>query len=101
MASSHIVGSIQETCHLEPGSRQKDLEAIQTRDHAGNPATLEGCIVRLIDKIAYAGKDVEDAIEVKLIAAEQVPVEIRKRLGVTNGQIVKTLVRDMVQNQLG
>ena len=77
------------------------MEAIQTRDHAGNPATLEGCIVRLIDKIAYAGKDVEDAIEVKLIAAEQVPVEIRKRLGVTNGQIVKTLVRDMVRNSSG
>jgi dGTPase len=90
-----------ETCRLEPGSREKDLEAIQTRDDAGNPATLEGCIVRLIDKIAYAGKDVEDAIEVKLITAGQVPVEIRERLGVTNGQIVRTLVRDMVRHSSG
>ena len=41
-----------------PGAdKDKDLEQIKTREQAGNPATLEGCIVRLIDKIAYAGKD--------------------------------------------
>lgn len=90
-----------KTCRLEPGSRDKNLDAIRTRDDAGNPATLEGCIVRLIDKVAYAGKDVEDAIEVGLIRSEQVPPTIRDRLGVTNGRIVRTLVRDMVRNSLG
>lgn len=90
-----------ETCCLEPAGREKDLDGIRTRADAGKPATLEGCIVRLIDKIAYAGKDMEDAIEVRLIRAEQVPIKVREHLGVTNGQIVRTLVRDMVRNSSG
>ena len=31
------------------------------------PMTLEGCVVRLCDTIAYIGRDIEDAIELKLI----------------------------------
>jgi len=41
-----------QTCRLEPASNPKNLEQIRTRDDAGKPATLEGCIVRLMDKIA-------------------------------------------------
>ncbi|HNY77168.1 MAG: HD domain-containing protein [Sedimentisphaerales bacterium] len=90
-----------KTCRLEPAGNEKDLDRIQTRADAGNPATLEGCIVRLIDKIAYAGKDMEDALEAGLIGTEQVPVNIRERLGMTNGQIVRTLVGDMVRESSG
>ena len=90
-----------ETCRLEPASKDKDLESIRKRDDAGKPATLEGCIVRLIDKIAYAGKDMEDALEAGLIRGEQVPVKIGERLGMTNGQIVRTLVADMVKSSTG
>jgi len=31
------------------------------------PMTLEGCLVRICDIIAYIGRDIEDAITVKLI----------------------------------
>lgn len=86
------------SCRLEPEGRSKDLENIRTREEAGKPATLEGCVVRLIDKIAYAGKDVEDALEVKLISKDEVPVEFIKQLGKTNGKIIGTFVEDMIQN---
>ncbi len=86
------------TCKLEPGNRDKTLEHVRTREDAGNPATLEGCIVRLIDKIAYAGKDIEDALEVGLIAEGDVPGKFKKELGSTNGKIIGTFVEDMVRN---
>lgn len=89
------------TCKLEPGSADKTLERVRTREDAGNPATLEGCIVRLIDKIAYAGKDIEDALEVALIAEREVPSKFRKQLGSTNGKIIGTFVEDMVRNSYG
>jgi dGTPase len=50
------------------------------------PMTLEGCVVRLADTIAYIGRDIEDAIELALI----------KLLGSSNGTIVYTLVTDLI-----
>jgi dGTPase len=89
------------TCRLEPGNKDKNIEGIHTREDAGNPATLEGCIVRLIDKIAYAGKDIEDALEVGLIAEKDVPDRFKERLGTTNGRIIGTFIEDMIRNSLG
>ena len=67
------------TCKLIPASKKKQLERIrQSRKRSRNPGTLEGCIVRLIDKIVYAGKDVEDALEVGVIGgsgSHQIPEE--------------------------
>lgn len=90
-----------KTCKLDIGDKDKDLENIKTRDEAGNPSTLEGCIVRLIDKIAYAGKDVEDAIEAEIIKATDVPSQFREKLGTTNGKIIGTFLEDMIQNSAG
>ncbi|MEW6593342.1 MAG: HD domain-containing protein [Thermodesulfobacteriota bacterium] len=60
------------------------------------PMTLEGCVVRLADTIAYIGRDIEDAIELKLIRREAIPVECREALGATNGAIVYRLVTDLI-----
>ncbi len=60
------------------------------------PATMEGCIVRLIDKVAYCGKDIEDAREVQLIDNQDIPGLIRKELGNNNGQIVGVFIEDMI-----
>lgn len=86
------------TCKIEPGDKNKNLEAIRRREEAGNPATLEGCIVRLIDKVAYCGKDIEDAIEVNIIKKSEIPPGIDKELGSNNGQIIGTFVKDMIKN---
>ena len=90
-----------QTCKLEPGKYDKVLENIKTREDAGHPATLEGCVVRLIDKIVYAGKDMEDAIEARILRSEDVPADFRDRLGTTNGKIIGTFVESMVKNSYG
>ncbi|MCR4435685.1 MAG: HD domain-containing protein [Clostridiales bacterium] len=62
------------------------------------PYTLEGCVVRLVDRIAYVGRDIEDAIRVHLIDINDISREIRKELGFTNGEIINTLVCDIIEN---
>lgn len=62
------------------------------------PATLEGCVVRVSDIIAYVGKDIEDAITLGIIKKEAIPKSIRIVLGETNKEIVNTIVTDIIKN---
>ncbi len=62
------------------------------------PATLEGCVVRLADTVAYIGKDIEDAIILNLIQRADIPLSCRQTLGDSNGTIVYTLVTDLINN---
>ena len=65
------------------------------------PMTLEGCVVRITDTIAYIGRDFEDAITVNLIERNDLSGEIAEVLGDTNGTIVYRLVEDLIKNSLG
>ncbi|MCD6393466.1 MAG: dNTP triphosphohydrolase [Planctomycetes bacterium] len=89
-----------EKCKLEPGPLDKDLKAIHNKDQAGNPATLEGCVVRMVDKIAYLGKDIEDALEARVITVEEIPDRIAK-LGTNNGEMVGNLIEDVIRSSYG
>ncbi|WP_310599379.1 HD domain-containing protein [Desulfobulbus sp.] len=62
------------------------------------PMTLEGCVVRLADTIAYIGRDLEDAIELGLVGRDEVPEQCRRVLGNSNGTIVYSLVTDLLAN---
>lgn len=62
------------------------------------PMTLEGCVVRFADTIAYIGRDIEDAIRLNLIDRSDLPRESVECLGRTNGTIVFNLVTDIIQN---
>ncbi len=64
------------------------------------PSTLEGCVVRFADKIAYVGRDIEDAVRAGIMEFEDIPKEIKSELGKTNGQIINTLVMDIVKNSV-
>lgn len=64
------------------------------------PMSLEGCVVRMADTISYVGRDIEDAIRLKLIERSDLPEDCRNVLGETNGTIVYTLVEDLVVNSL-
>jgi len=68
------------------------------KDRAQNPYTLEACIVRLVDKIAYVGRDIEDAVRVNLLNINDISKDITDELGNTNGQIINTLVIDLIEN---
>ncbi len=63
-----------------------------------DPMTLEGCVVRMSDTIAYIGRDIEDAIELELIDRSEIPAACAGKLGTTNGTIVYTLVTDLINN---
>ena len=43
--------------------------------------TLEGCVVRLADTISYIGRDLEDAITLKLVRREELPPEVGAKPG--------------------
>ena len=58
--------------------------------------TLEGCVVRISDIIAYIGRDVEDAIKVKLIERKDLPVSVTSVLGDNNSTIIDRLVEDLI-----
>lgn len=64
------------------------------------PMTLEGCIVRISDIVAYIGKDIEDAIRLGKIKTEDIPNNIINTLGTNNSQIVNTIVSDIINNSL-
>ena len=65
------------------------------------PSTLEGCVVRMVDRVAYCGRDMEDAITVGLITLDEVPAPARDVLGSTNGEIISSLVEDIVRESRG
>jgi dGTPase len=74
------------------------LETIEDRDCY--PSTLEGCLVRLVDRIAYLGRDLEDALKAGLVKKADVPSEVVKNLGVENGHIIGNFVNDTIANSM-
>lgn len=64
------------------------------------PMTLEGCVVRISDVISYIGKDIEDAITMNILTPEELPESIMEILGNNNGDIVSTLVLDIIKNSI-
>ena len=64
------------------------------------PMTLEGCVVRVSDIIAYIGRDIEDAVRMGVITEEEIPYEISSVLGVTNREIINTINVDLITNSL-
>jgi dGTPase len=65
------------------------------------PSTLEGCVVRVCDVIAYIGRDIEDAITIQLMTRDEIPEEISIILGKDNRNIIDVLVRNLVKNSFG
>ncbi|MFH1033708.1 MAG: HD domain-containing protein [Pseudomonadota bacterium] len=65
------------------------------------PMTLEGCLVRIADTVAYIGRDFEDAIRVGLVTRQDLPLEVSQVLGKSNGTMVYRLVADLVAHSQG
>lgn len=54
-----------------PRSQAIDLKAIQ-RPNEFQPYTWEGCVVKISDKIAYLGRDIEDAVSLKILSRSDI-----------------------------
>ena len=63
----------------------------------GAPGTLEGKIVRLVDRVAYINHDIDDAIRAGMLDVAQLPREEIELLGPTGPRRIDTLVHDLVE----
>ncbi len=67
--------------------------------HTGprEPTTLEGKIVRIVDRVAYINHDIDDAIRYGILEDGDLPRDEIALLGPTGGQRIDTLVHDLVE----
>lgn len=65
------------------------------------PMTLEGCVVRISDIIGYLGRDIEDAIRLKVLKKKDLPESIISILGSSNTSIIDTIICDIINNSIG
>ncbi len=97
----HHMQSIRVVEFLENHGKGLNLakevrDGIKNHQTEGKPATLEGEIVRLCDKIAYINHDIDDAIRGQIIREEDIPKEYTDVLGHNLGKRLDTMVHDIV-----
>jgi dGTPase len=99
----HNVHSLRVVDVLERDGRGLNLTE-QVRDgilnHTGSakPATLEGRIVKLVDRVAYINHDIDDALRAGILRSADLPGEEIELLGPSGSARIDTLVRDIVEH---
>ncbi|MCM1186574.1 MAG: deoxyguanosinetriphosphate triphosphohydrolase [Lachnoclostridium sp.] len=101
----HNVQSVRTVDRLEKGGHGLNLtyevrDGILNHQTTGNPATLEGKVVRLSDKIAYIHHDMDDAVRAGILKESDVPGEIREVLGSTPGDRLDCFIHDIVTHSM-
>ncbi len=72
--------------------------------HSGRapmPATLEGRIVRIVDRVAYINHDIDDALRAGVLEEAALPADAIAVLGQTGSERIDTLVHDLVEASEG
>ncbi len=80
--------AMKENCYTEPAAIKELV-----------PCTLEGCVVRISDIIAYIGKDRQDAE--KLGIFDETPEYSQKKIGTTNAEIINNMIVNIAENSYG
>src|SRR4051795_4548130 len=62
------------------------------------PATLEGRILRLVDRIAYINHDIDDAIRAGVLSFDELPRAEIELLGATGSERIESLVVDLLRH---
>lgn len=76
-------------------------DGIRNHQTKGMPATLEGRIVRISDKIAYIHHDCDDAIRAGLLKESDIPAMVQEVAGRTTGERLDRFIHDIVTNSFG
>jgi dGTPase len=76
-------------------------DGILNHTGTGEPATLEGKIVRIVDRIAYINHDIDDAIRAGVLVPTDLPAEELALLGQSGSRRIDTLVHDLVESSTG
>ena len=68
-------------------------------NHTGpnEPDTLEGRIVRLVDRVAYINHDIDDAVRAGMLDPAELPQDEIELLGPTGSRRIDALVHDLVE----
>lgn len=77
-----------EACYVNPQANKSLV-----------PATLEACVMRVSDIIAYLGKDRQDAMKLNLFDKE--PSYTVGKIGTTNAEIINNMIVNIVENSYG
>ena len=72
-------------------------DGILTHTGEREPETLEGKIVRIVDRVAYINHDIDDAIRHGMLAENDLPREEIDVLGETGSERIDTLVHDLIE----
>ncbi len=76
-------------------------DGILTHTGEREPATLEGKIVRLVDRVAYINHDIDDALRYGLLSDGDLPADEIAVLGPTGSSRIDRLVHDIVESSEG
>ena len=99
----HSEQSVRIVEHLEKDGEGLNLtwevrDGIRNHQTSTIPATPEGKIVRLSDKIAYINHDIDDSVRAKVLREEDLPKEFTEVLGTTYRERINTMVLDIVKH---
>ena len=66
-----------------------------------HPATMEGKVVSLSDRIAYVNHDIDDAVRAGVLTSEDIPDSCRRRFGNTHSERINSMILDVLQESMG
>jgi dGTPase len=98
----HNEHSLRVVDDLERDGRGLNLthevrDGILTHTGPTEPATLEGKIVRIVDRVAYINHDIDDAVRAGVLDQSELPSEEIELLGATGARRIDRLVHDLVE----
>ena len=102
----HNVQSLRVVEKLENDGEGLNLtfevrDGILNHKKSGTPATLEGYVVSLADRIAYINHDIDDAIRAGVLKESDLPEACVRVLGHSHGKRINTMIMDVVEQSAG
>jgi dGTPase len=73
-------------------------DGILTHTGEREPETLEGKIVRIVDRVAYINHDIDDAIRHGILAEDELPRDEIEVLGSSGSERIDRLVHDLIES---
>lgn len=100
---THYSQSLRVVDLLERDGRGLNLtyevrNGIERHTTGEQPATLEGRVVRIADRIAYINHDIDDAVRGGVLTQDDIPKDVLEVLGKTHSARINTLIIDLVEN---
>lgn len=102
---AHYLQSVRVVECLEKDGQGLNLtkevrDGIMNHRTSGHPSTLEGCVVRLSDKIAYINHDIDDAIRARIFVESDLPALYTDVLGHSVRERLNNMIHDIIENSL-